>query len=85
VGSLKSAALNAPSRETLVGSVERVTFHKEENGFAVLKVKARGRRDLVAVVGHAASISAGERNVSTTLRQPAFEFRLGFVAFELAG
>ncbi len=37
-----------------------MTFHNEENGFAVLKVKARGRRDLVAVVGHAASISAGE-------------------------
>jgi exodeoxyribonuclease V alpha subunit len=48
------------SRETLVGSVERVTFHNEENGFAVLKVKARGKRDLVPVVGHAASISAGE-------------------------
>ncbi len=47
------------SRETLVGSVERVTFHNEENGFAVLKVKARGKRDLVTVVGHAASISAG--------------------------
>src|SRR5580700_8518543 len=47
-------------RETLVGSVERVTFHNAETGFAVLKVKARGRRDLVSVVGHAASISAGE-------------------------
>jgi exodeoxyribonuclease V alpha subunit len=50
----------AASRETLVGSVERVTFHNEENGFAILKVKARGKRDLVPVVGHAASISAGE-------------------------
>jgi hypothetical protein len=39
---LKPAAQSAPSRETLVGSVERVTFHNEENGFAVLKVKARG-------------------------------------------
>ena len=49
-----------PQRETLVGSVERVTFHNADTGFAVLKVKARGRRDLVPVVGHAASISAGE-------------------------
>jgi exodeoxyribonuclease V alpha subunit len=40
--------------------VERVTFHNEDNGFAVLKVKARGKRDLVPVVGHVASISAGE-------------------------
>ena len=49
-----------PPRDTLVGSVERVTFHNEDNGFAVLKVKARGKRDLVPVVGHVASISAGE-------------------------
>ncbi len=51
---------DTPPRETLVGSVERVTFHNDDNGFAVLKVKARGKRDLVPVVGHVASISAGE-------------------------
>jgi cation transport regulator len=28
---------------------------------------------------------AGSRNVSMTLRQPAFEFKLGFPAFGLAG
>jgi hypothetical protein len=44
----------------LAGLVERVTFHNEENGFAVLRVKARGKRDLVTVVGRAAVISAGE-------------------------
>jgi exodeoxyribonuclease V alpha subunit len=49
-----------PDRETLAGSVERVTFHNADSGFAVLRVKARGKRDLVPVVGHAASISAGE-------------------------
>jgi exodeoxyribonuclease V alpha subunit len=37
-----------------------VTFHNADTGFAVLKVKARGRRDLVPVVGHAASVGAGE-------------------------
>ncbi len=37
-----------------------MTFHNDGNGFAVLKVKARGKRDLVPVVGHVASISAGE-------------------------
>ena len=50
----------SPPRETLTGSVERVTFHNDDNGFTVLKVKARGKRDLVPVVGHVASISAGE-------------------------
>jgi exodeoxyribonuclease V alpha subunit len=45
--------------EVLVGLVERVTFHNPENGFCILRVKARGHRDLVTVVGHAAMISAG--------------------------
>ena len=47
-------------QEVLAGIVERVTFHNAENGFCVLRVKARGVRDLVTVVGHAAAISAGE-------------------------
>ena len=46
--------------EVLAGLVERVTFHNEENGFCVLQVKARGQRDLITVLGHAAMISAGE-------------------------
>jgi len=48
------------NNEILAGLVERVTFHHSENGFCVLRVKARGHRDLVTVVGHAAMISAGE-------------------------
>ncbi len=50
----------ATPTETLSGLVERVTFHNAENGFCVLRVKARGQRDLVVVVGHAAVINAGE-------------------------
>jgi len=46
--------------EVLAGSIERVTFHNAENGFCVLRIKARGHCDLVTVVGHAAEISAGE-------------------------
>jgi exodeoxyribonuclease V alpha subunit len=44
----------------LAGLVERVTFHNSDNGFCVLRTKARGHRDLVTVIGHAAMISAGE-------------------------
>lgn len=47
-------------KEALAGIVERVTFHNAENGFCVLRIKARGHRDLITVVGHAATISAGE-------------------------
>ena len=50
----------APSHEVLAGLVERVTFHNPETGFCVLRMKARGHRDLVTTVGHAATISAGE-------------------------
>ena len=46
--------------EALAGTVERVTFHNAENGFCVLRVQARGKRDLVTVVGHAPAIGAGE-------------------------
>ena len=48
------------TQEVLAGLVERVTFHNTENGFCVLRAKARGHRDLVTVIGHAATISAGE-------------------------
>ena len=49
-----------PESEVLAGIVERVTFHNAETGFAVLRVKARGHRDLVTIVGHTAAIAAGE-------------------------
>jgi exodeoxyribonuclease V alpha subunit len=40
--------------------IERVTFFNEETGFAVLKVKVRGHREPVAVVGSLPSVNAGE-------------------------
>src|ERR1700747_1733879 len=46
--------------EVWAGLVERVTFHNAENGFCVLRIKARGQRDLITVLGHAPMISAGE-------------------------
>jgi exodeoxyribonuclease V alpha subunit len=58
---LKSAPIARPaSTESLAGLVERVTVHNADNGFCVLRVKARGQRDLVTVIGHAPTISAGE-------------------------
>ena len=48
------------SQEVLAGLVERVTYHNAENGFCVLRAKARGHRDVVTVVGHAPTIAAGE-------------------------
>lgn len=44
----------------LQGSVERVTFHSEETGFCVLRIKVRHSRDLLTVIGNVASIAPGE-------------------------
>src|SRR6266702_4807086 len=46
--------------EVLTGLVERATYQNAENGFCVVGVKARGHRELVTLVGHAAAISAGD-------------------------
>src|SRR3982075_941510 len=48
------------TQEVLPGLVERVTFHNADSGFCVLRIKARSHRELVTVVGHAATISPGE-------------------------
>lgn len=42
------------------GSVERVTFHSDETGFCVLRVKARGQRNLATVVGTLPNVVPGE-------------------------
>ncbi|SFM61238.1 YrrC family ATP-dependent DNA helicase [Nitrosomonas communis] len=47
-------------QEKLQGSVERVTFHSESSGFCVLRVKVKGQRELITVIGSAASATAGE-------------------------
>ena len=57
---IKVDKTSSPQREVLAGLVERVTFHNADSGFCVLRVKARGHRELATVVGHAATISAGE-------------------------
>lgn len=54
-----------PMPEALQGLIERVTYHNPENGFAVLKVQVKGRRDLVTVVGSTTSVSAGEHLEAT--------------------
>jgi exodeoxyribonuclease V alpha subunit len=56
---LRDSAAHPPA-ESLAGLIERVTFFNEDNGFAVLKVKVKGHRDLVAVVGSLPCVSAGE-------------------------
>lgn len=45
---------------TVSGLIERVTYHNEETGFCVLRVKAKDHRDFVTVVGSVPTVNAGE-------------------------
>jgi exodeoxyribonuclease V alpha subunit len=57
---MSSASLPAA---TLEGAIERVTFYNPENGFSVLRLRVRGRREPVSVVGTLPAAQPGERLV----------------------
>ena len=60
--SLRRGVPSAQGGDTgsISGTVERVTFHNPDTGFCVLRLAVPGRRDVETVVGHVASIAAGE-------------------------
>jgi len=41
----------ATTNGAVEGTIERVTYHNADNGFAVLQLDVRGHRDPVTVVG----------------------------------
>ncbi len=47
-------------RDELRGVVERVTYHNQETGFSVLRVRVRGKGAPVTVVGSAPAVAPGE-------------------------
>lgn len=57
--SASSSVTPAPLAK-IAGLVERVTFHNGQNGFCVLRLKVKGERDLVTLVGHTPSVTPGE-------------------------
>jgi hypothetical protein len=58
-----------------------------DGGQPMIEHRAQHLDELSISVGVLLQLDAdlGQRNVSTTLRQPAFEFKLGLPAFGLAG
>jgi exodeoxyribonuclease V alpha subunit len=46
--------------KTLTGSVERVTYHNDQNGYTVLKLLISGRSEPLTVTGNFPTISPGE-------------------------
>jgi exodeoxyribonuclease V alpha subunit len=55
-----STLLGEGPTEALAGLVEWVIYHNAETDFCVLRVEVHGHRELLTVVGHAATIAAGE-------------------------
>ena len=49
-----------PATEEISGVIERVTFHNDESGFCVLRVRVRGQREETTVVGSLPAVTAGE-------------------------
>ena len=69
--------------DQLDGLVERVTFHNADSGFCVLRLKVKGERELVTLVGHAPSVTPGEYASAggqwVTDREHGRQFRAVFV------
>src|ERR1017187_2586903 len=49
-----------PATEEISGVIERVTFHNDESGFCVRRVKTKGHREETTVIGSFPSVTAGE-------------------------
>ena len=49
-----------PPAEHLQGIVERVTYHAEDSGYTVARLKAPGERDLITIVGRFPDMHAGQ-------------------------
>jgi exodeoxyribonuclease V alpha subunit len=48
------------NHQTIIGSVERVTYHNEQNGYTVLRFQMKGNKEPVIAIGSFSSISPGE-------------------------
>ena len=47
-------------KETLEGTIKRITFQNEENGFTIATLRVDGRRDPVPIVGTMIGLAGGE-------------------------
>ena len=72
-----------PQLDRLEGLVERVTFHNADNGFCVLRLKVKGERELITLIGHAPTVAPGEYAAASeswvTDREHGRQFKAVFV------
>jgi exodeoxyribonuclease V alpha subunit len=72
-----------PELDRLEGLVERVTFHNANSGFCILRLKVKGERELITLVGHAPTVAPGEYAAASgswvTDREHGRQFKAVFV------
>jgi exodeoxyribonuclease V alpha subunit len=56
----KPGTYHAPPEESVQGVVERLTYHSEETGYTVARLKAPRTSELITITGNFASIQAGQ-------------------------
>ena len=52
--------MNSKTLITLEGSIERISFHNEEDHFTIARMKVKGQRDTIPVIGYLFSVTPGE-------------------------
>ena len=55
-----TAMLDLPGRQTIEGTVERITFYNEENGYTVARFQPKRKEYLITIVGNLMSVNVGE-------------------------
>lgn len=55
----QSSLLDGEESVSLQGTIERIVFHNEDNGYTVFRLMPQGKPDSVGVVGHMGSPQAG--------------------------
>ena len=87
---MSTSSLNStprPELDRLEGLVERVTFHNADSGFCVLRLKVRGERELITLIGHTPTVAPGEYASASgtwvTDREHGRQFKAVFVKISL--
>ncbi len=71
---------------TLEGLIERVTYHNPDNGYCVLRLKVKGERGFITLVGHTPTVTAGEyataKGTWTTNKEYGKQFKASVLKVE---
>ncbi len=81
----KPKETESSSPHALHGSVERVTFHNDQNGYTVLKLRVAGGGESVTVTGNFSAVSPGEnvRLIGLWTSHPQFGDQFKAAGYEI--